>query len=84
MAGAKAKRGAPTHGDRAMLDNALGQIEKAFGEGSIMKLSDNTHTGGIPGIRTGALSLDLALGGNGFHVDELLKSLVQSPAVRRH
>lgn len=57
---------AKKHGDPAMLTNALGQIEKAFGEGSIMKLSDNTHTGGIPGIRTGALSLDLALGGNGF------------------
>ena len=57
---------AATHGDLAMLTNALGQIEKAFGEGSIMKLSDNAHTGGIPGIRTGALSLDIALGGNGF------------------
>lgn len=66
MAGVKAKRGTPAPGDRAMLDNALGQIEKAFGEGSIMKLSDNSKTGGIPGIRTGALSLDLALGGNGF------------------
>ena len=70
MAAAKSKGGkssqTATHGDRAMLANALGQIEKAFGEGSIMKLSDNTHTGGIPGIRTGALSLDMALGGNGF------------------
>ena len=71
MAAAKSKGGkstqqAATHGDRAMLTNALGQIEKAFGEGSIMKLSDNSHTGGIPGIRTGALSLDMALGGNGF------------------
>ena len=70
MAAAKSKGGkstqAATHGDRAMLANALGQIEKAFGEGSIMKLSDNSHTGGIPGIRTGALSLDMALGGNGF------------------
>ncbi|MBI3861383.1 MAG: recombinase RecA [Planctomycetia bacterium] len=51
--------------DRKMLDNAVGQIEKAFGRGSIMKLSD---TGGAPiaGIPTGALSLDLAMGGNGF------------------
>ena len=49
----------------AMLDNAVGQIEKAFGEGSIMRLSDNSKQA-IPGIPTGALSLDLALGGFGF------------------
>ena len=51
--------------DRKMLDNALGQIEKAFGRGSIMKLSDPL---GVPiaGIPTGALSLDLAMGGMGF------------------
>jgi recombination protein RecA len=51
--------------DRKMLDNALGQIEKAFGRGSIMKLNDN-HAAPIAAISTGALSLDLAMGGNGF------------------
>ncbi len=50
--------------DRAMLDNAVGQIEKAFGKGSIMKLTDEAK--GVAGISTGALSLDLALGGRGF------------------
>lgn len=49
-----------------ILDNALGQIEKMFGKGSIMKLSDKEGSAGIPGISTGALSLDLALGGRGF------------------
>lgn len=51
--------------DRKMLENALGQIEKTFGRGSIMKLSDPL---GVPidGIPTGALSLDLAMGGMGF------------------
>ena len=53
------------HGDPAMLNNAVGQIEKMFGKGSIMKLTDN-DANGIPGIPTGALSLDLALGGRGF------------------
>ena len=48
-----------------MLTNALGQIEKAFGKGSIMKLSDTAGTQ-VSGIPTGALSLDLALGGYGF------------------
>ena len=49
----------------AVLENALGQIEKAFGQGSIMRL-DKEATAGIPGIPTGALSLDLALGGRGL------------------
>jgi recombination protein RecA len=52
--------------DQVMLDNALGQIEKTFGKGSIMKLDPNENAGGFPGISTGALSLDLALGGRGF------------------
>ena len=47
-----------------VLENALGQIEKAFGQGSIMRLNDDGR--GVPGIPTGALSLDLALGGRGL------------------
>ena len=48
-----------------LLVNALGQIEKAFGAGAIMKLADAPGSA-ISGISTGALSLDLALGGFGF------------------
>jgi len=51
--------------NNGMLDNALGQIEKAFGKGSIMKLSDSGPST-VSGIPSGALSLDLALGGYGF------------------
>lgn len=47
------------------LENALGQIEKAFGAGSVMKLSDSRAVADS-GISTGALSLDLAMGGRGF------------------
>jgi recombination protein RecA len=50
--------------NQKMLDNALGQIEKAFGKGSIMKLTDSSAA--VGGISTGALSLDLALGGYGL------------------
>ncbi|MCA9040747.1 MAG: DNA recombination/repair protein RecA, partial [Planctomycetaceae bacterium] len=67
MAKAKSRKApAPSsNGDSdSMLTNALGQIEKAFGKGSIMKLSGEA-AGRIPGISTGALSLDLALGGQG-------------------
>ncbi len=44
---------------------ALGQIEKAFGKGSIMRLGDQDHQD-IPAISSGALSLDLAMGIGGF------------------
>lgn len=47
------------------LDLALSQIEKQFGEGAIMHL-DESSVAKVPGISTGALSLDLALGGKGL------------------
>ena len=43
------------------LEVALGQIEKNFGKGSIMRLGQNTHLN-IEAIPTGAMSLDIALG----------------------
>ena len=48
-----------------MLQNALGQISKSFGDGAIMRLADAAMQP-VEGICTGALSLDLALGGQGF------------------
>lgn len=47
------------------LDMAIGQIEKQFGKGSIMKMGENAHMK-IESISTGAMSLDLALGVGGF------------------
>lgn len=47
------------------LKNALAQIEKQFGKGAIMQLGDDAVQE-IQGISTGALSLDLALGGKGL------------------
>jgi recombination protein RecA len=47
------------------LEAAVGQIEKNFGKGSIMRL-DNEAVPVIPSISSGALSLDLALGGKGL------------------
>ena len=44
------------------LDAAIGQIEKQYGKGSVMKLGDaNVHMN-IETIPTGSLSLDIALG----------------------
>jgi recombination protein RecA len=49
----------------ATLDATMKQIEKTFGQGAIMRLDpDEIKT--VPGISTGALSLDLALGGAGI------------------
>ena len=47
------------------LNNAIGQIEKQFGAGAIMRLGEGSHME-VEGISTGALSLDLALGGKGL------------------
>ncbi len=47
------------------LDAALGQIEKQFGKGSVMRMGDNLSMN-IESISTGALSLDLALGIGGL------------------
>ncbi|MFA6134170.1 MAG: recombinase RecA [Phycisphaerae bacterium] len=47
------------------LDAALKQIEKNYGVGSIMKLAEDQIVS-VAGIPTGALSLDLALGGAGI------------------
>jgi len=66
MAKAKsAKAGTPHDVHNKTLDNALGQIEKAFGKGSIMKMSEASSMT-VSGIPTAALSLDLALGGMGL------------------
>jgi len=46
------------------LERTITQIERAFGKGAIMKL-DGQHIPAIEGISTGAISLDLALGGVG-------------------
>ncbi len=43
------------------LETALGQIEKQFGKGAVMKLGQNS-TLNVESISTGSLSLDLALG----------------------
>ena len=44
------------------LSLAIGQIEKEFGKGAIMRLGDDNMHFDIPTISTGALALDIALG----------------------
>jgi len=52
-------------GRRAMLDKAVGDIVKRYGDGSIMRLGE-AHTMALDAIPTGSLSLDLALGIGGI------------------
>ncbi|MDR1776759.1 MAG: recombinase RecA [Desulfovibrio sp.] len=47
------------------LSTALGTIERKYGKGAVMKLSDEAHVN-IPVIPTGSLGLDLALGVGGI------------------
>ena len=48
------------------LEMAIGQIEKSFGKGSVMKLGQNESVVDIEAISSGSLSLDIALGIGGF------------------
>ena len=67
--GAPEPIGAPIQGaarDKA-LTAALGEIERAYGKGSIMRLGDHaSQMRDVSGISTGSVTLDLALGGKGL------------------
>ena len=55
----------PLENDRERLkalEMAVGQIEKQFGKGSIMRLGQKDAVYAVPAISTGAVSLDYALG----------------------
>jgi len=48
------------------LAQALGQIEKQFGKGSVMRMGDGTAARDIEAISTGSIGLDVALGIGGL------------------
>jgi recombination protein RecA len=54
------------------LSAALGQIEKQFGKGSIMKLGDNKSMD-VETISTGSLGLDIALGAGGLPLGRIVE-----------
>ncbi|HIV16410.1 MAG TPA: recombinase RecA [Candidatus Alectryocaccobium stercorigallinarum] len=47
------------------LEAALGQIEKQFGKGAVMKMGDESSSMNVEAVPTGSLSLDIALGVGG-------------------
>lgn len=52
----------PDAGKKKALELAISQIQKQFGEGAIMALGKHSASNGLSVIKTGAISLDLALG----------------------
>ncbi len=48
------------------LDLALGQIERQFGKGSVLRLGDSGEPAQIQAISTGSITLDMALGVGGM------------------
>ncbi|WNC70361.1 recombinase RecA [Thalassotalea nanhaiensis] len=54
------------------LSAALGQIERQFGKGSIMKLGDNRSMD-VETISTGSLALDVALGAGGLPMGRVVE-----------
>ena len=65
MAKTKKAKPAPASDKADALQQVIGQIEKQYGQGAIMQMDENSYAK-IAGISTGALSLDLALGGVGI------------------
>ena len=56
---------APAEDRKRAIEAAMGQIEKMYGKGSIMRLGDQNNLQ-VDVIPTGSLSLDVALGGFSF------------------
>ncbi|QST02899.1 recombinase RecA (plasmid) [Pontibacillus sp. ALD_SL1] len=55
-----------TDGKRQSLEQALKAIEKQFGKGSVMKLGEAQQVMNVSSLRSGSLSLDIALGIGGY------------------
>ena len=61
-----AEKGAKESSRKTALDAALGQLDRQFGRGTIMRLGDSTVPRDIDAISTGSLGLDTALGIGGL------------------
>lgn len=62
---ARPKNVSPEDARREALETALATIERRYGQGSVMRLSDTSHQV-VPVIPTGSIGLDLALGVGGI------------------
>lgn len=60
---------------------ALGQIEKQFGKGAVMRMGDHDRQA-IPAISTGSLGLDIALGIGGLPKGRIVEIYYSRPCNR--
>ena len=65
------------------LAQALGQIEKQFGKGSVMRMGDGTSIRDIEVISTGSIGLDVALGIGGLPKGRVVELSRAPSAIRR-
>ena len=65
------------------LNDAIKQIEKQFGKGSVMKLGDRAAVD-VAVIPTGSLTLDMALGIGGYPKGRIIEIYGQNQVVRQH
>jgi len=61
----KAETDSMPSGKEAALQRVIAQIEKQYGQGAIMQMDEHKYAK-VEGIKTGSLSLDIALGGAGI------------------
>ena len=64
------------------LETVLGQIERQFGKGAVMKMNDQAQVA-IGAVSTGSLSLDVALGVGGCRAAAWSRSSGRSRQARR-
>lgn len=65
------------------LEAALGQIEKQYGKGSVMKLGDSQTNMNVETVPTGSLSLDIALGLGGVPKEGSSRCTVRNLPVKQ-
>ena len=65
------------------LENAMKQITKEFGAGSIMRLGEMGDKLDIEVIPTGSLALDIAVGVGGYPRGRVIETMGRSPPARR-
>ncbi|MCZ6649992.1 MAG: recombinase RecA [Acidobacteria bacterium] len=64
------------------VENAVAQIEKMYGKGSIMRLGDRTPVMDIPVLSTGSIALDAALGVGGVPCGRIIEVLGPESSVK--
>lgn len=62
---------------------ALGQIEKQFGKGSVMRTGDAVASYDVEAVSTGSLGLDIALGVGGLPRGRVVEVFGPGPPARR-